>query len=119
MASSVLVCIGTNYGFHPSFNYLGILYLTTDIDECSENRDNCGEVCQNIPGSYSCSCRTGYRLASDGAACDGIDLNTQNLALRFVITQILTSALKIQMDVHRLASILLEATPVPVLQAIA
>jgi hypothetical protein len=46
----------------------------TDIDECSENRDNCGQLCQNTPGSYTCSCRTGYRLASDGAACEGIDL---------------------------------------------
>ncbi len=31
----------------------------------------------------------------------------------------LTSALKIQMDVHRFVQILLEATPVPVIQAIA
>lgn len=50
--------------------------LMIDIDECSENRDNCGQLCQNTLGSYSCSCRTGYRLASDGAGCDGIDLKT-------------------------------------------
>ena len=35
------------------------------------------------------------------------------------ISQILMSALKIQMDVHKLAQILSAATPAPVLQAIA
>ncbi len=64
---------GSNYGFQPIFNCLAV-NLMIDIDECSENRDNCGQLCQNTPGSYSCSCRTGYRVASDGAACEGIDL---------------------------------------------
>lgn len=45
--------------------------LLSDIDECTENRDNCGQLCSNIIGSYSCNCRSGYRLASDGVTCNG------------------------------------------------
>lgn len=52
-----------------------LLYLMTDIPECSENIDNCEQLCQNTQGSFSCSCRTGYRLALDGAACNGNNRN--------------------------------------------
>ena len=55
-------------------NLASIISLTiamADIDECSENRNNCEQLCQNTQGSYICSCRTGYRLATDGAECDG------------------------------------------------
>ena len=45
--------------------------LHTDIDECSEGTHQCDHNCHNNVGSYTCSCRTGYRLAADGRSCVG------------------------------------------------
>ena len=54
---------------------LHILYnhghQTVDIDECAEETDNCAQLCNNTAGSYTCNCRTGYRLDSDGRSCNG------------------------------------------------
>lgn len=33
--------------------------IFVDIDECQLN--SCDQVCTNRPGSYTCSCRTGYK----------------------------------------------------------
>lgn len=33
--------------------------------------DGCAQMCTNSIGNYSCSCRSGYRLASDGHWCTG------------------------------------------------
>ena len=47
-----------------------------DIDECSENIDACDHLCSNNVGSYTCDCRSGYRLASDGVTCNGTKLHS-------------------------------------------
>ena len=44
-----------------------------DINECSERTDGCAQNCMNSVGSYSCSCGSGYRLASDGRGCTDIN----------------------------------------------
>ena len=46
-------------------------FLCLDIDECAENRDNCDQLCTNTQGGYTCSCRSGYSLASNGQDCNG------------------------------------------------
>ena len=45
--------------------------ILTDIDECSEMPQQCSfnADCRNIPGSYECSCNTGY--VGDGVDCSG------------------------------------------------
>ena len=45
------------------------LKIFIDIDECSENTDNCEQVCSNTPGSFNCSCNEGYVLADNGYSC--------------------------------------------------
>lgn len=42
-----------------------------DVDECAEGLSQCGPftLCLNVPGSYRCECRSGYRPAEDGQAC--------------------------------------------------
>ena len=57
----IFVCL-----FHVKF-----ANAAADIDECTEGTDSCAQNCHNNIGSYSCSCATGYRLASDGHACNG------------------------------------------------
>ena len=42
-----------------------------DIDECQSN-SRCAHECKNIIGSYTCSCRSGFQLGSDGFSCHGI-----------------------------------------------
>jgi len=48
-----------------------IVHMHTDIDECAENNGNCSEnaTCNNVPGSYDCSCNTGF--SGDGFTCTG------------------------------------------------
>ena len=48
-----------------------LLYYS-DVNECNENIDGCDHLCSNNIGSYTCLCRDGYRLASDGHTCNGI-----------------------------------------------
>lgn len=61
-----------NFGVHvwacvPS---LFIIHIP-DRDECAASLDNCEMQCINTFGSFSCSCSSGYSLASDGRQCLG------------------------------------------------
>ena len=49
-------------------------YHTLDIDECTDPQlgGMCDQVCVNTAGSYYCQCNSGYRLSSEGFACEGI-----------------------------------------------
>ena len=51
----------------------------TDIDECAEGTAACAQTCTNVPGSYFCSCGSGYRLAGDRLGCDDIDECAEDL----------------------------------------
>lgn len=43
------------------------------MDECSLNYGGCDDVCNNTPGSFSCSCSTGYMLLMDGRTCADVN----------------------------------------------
>ena len=43
----------------------------TDINECASYNGGCSQTCSNTPGSYSCSCNSGYVLNIDGHNCTG------------------------------------------------
>lgn len=48
------------------------LYHLLDTNECRHYPGRlCAHKCENTPGSYKCSCTTGFKLASDGRNCDG------------------------------------------------
>ena len=36
---------------------------------------DCDQICTNTPGSYSCSCVSGYQPSSDGKSCVGESLD--------------------------------------------
>lgn len=42
-----------------------------DIDECARNISDCNQTCSNTPGSYDCSCDSGFNLADDELDCIG------------------------------------------------
>lgn len=50
-----------------------------DVDECRRPgaRHSCQHSCHNIPGSFRCSCRPGYRLSTDRVSCEGIRILLQ------------------------------------------
>ena len=42
-----------------------------DYNECADNVDACEQMCHNSNSSYTCSCKSGYRLADNNRTCDG------------------------------------------------
>ena len=52
--------------------YHSCFLIASDINECEENTDGCAQMCTDTESAYICSCRSGYRLASDRHGCDGM-----------------------------------------------
>ena len=50
-----------------------VLFYRADIDECSRGSHGCHHNCRNVPGSYFCSCRRGFRLSNDLKTCVGME----------------------------------------------
>ena len=69
--------------------------ITTDIDECSMQVDECDHTCNNTLGSYTCSCNDGYLLDRNGLQCNGKYV----AIICFQSVHILSSACKILMNV--------------------
>ena len=55
----------------PGFGLIGGQCL--DLDECQGGGSGCAQGCENLPGTYACSCGPGWLLAADGHACDDVD----------------------------------------------
>lgn len=49
-------------------------YLISDIDECRTGEHSCQQLCTNLPGTYNCSCSTGFMLNNDSITCSGRNL---------------------------------------------
>ncbi|KAL8621105.1 hypothetical protein ACOMHN_048147 [Nucella lapillus] len=39
-----------------------------DVNECA-GQNKCQQVCQNLPGTYECSCQDGFKIAPDKVSC--------------------------------------------------
>ena len=50
-----------------------------EINECSTNNGGCHHYCRDTPGSYYCTCRTGWRLLSDRHTCTRTNLVEFNM----------------------------------------
>lgn len=59
--------------------------VLSDSDECVNGESCCSHFCENYPGGYECSCRTGHRLNPDGCDCDGksVSIRTSRTKLVF------------------------------------
>ncbi|PIK56741.1 putative fibrillin-2 isoform X3, partial [Apostichopus japonicus] len=44
-----------------------------DINECRRSRNLCAFRCQNLPGSFRCTCPRGFALTEDGRLCRDFD----------------------------------------------
>ncbi|KAH8375193.1 hypothetical protein KR200_001228 [Drosophila serrata] len=49
-----------------------------DIDECQVNNGGCSHRCENIEGSFKCSCPPGYKLDVKQRSCEDIDECAEN-----------------------------------------
>ncbi|KAK5853855.1 hypothetical protein PBY51_014976 [Eleginops maclovinus] len=52
--------------------------ICQDVNECEVYRLDqggklCVHECVNVPGSYHCSCPSGYKLLADGRSCEDVD----------------------------------------------
>ena len=43
----------------------------SDVNECLISNGGCQHICNNVLGSYVCSCQSGHSLNVDGHTCDG------------------------------------------------
>ncbi|XP_072375034.1 kielin/chordin-like protein isoform X2 [Scyliorhinus torazame] len=44
-----------------------------DLDECTGNRSPCQQRCQNVVGSFICSCQPGFYLHNNGHSCTDVN----------------------------------------------
>uniref|UniRef100_A0A8C8WIT3 Nidogen-2 n=1 Tax=Panthera leo TaxID=9689 RepID=A0A8C8WIT3_PANLE len=62
---------GVDYTCKCASGYQGDGRSCVDVNECATGFHHCGpnSVCTNLPGSYSCDCRSGYEFADDHHTC--------------------------------------------------
>ena len=76
-------CIHTSLDTHTVLRFLllehlkhciNFSFISADINECSEEQDNCSvnSNCTNTIGSYECTCHTGYLDEGLGYVCTGM-----------------------------------------------
>ena len=53
-------------------NLINLSLHAKDVNECQDGSSLCTHNCVNNAGSYTCNCRSGYRLHSNGYSCNGI-----------------------------------------------
>ena len=70
---SVLMPQGQNEVMQMLYTY--VIFCCTDINECLLGSHNCEQLCSNVPGSFNCSCRSGYILNNDGRTCRASELD--------------------------------------------
>jgi len=55
-----------------------MIVVVVDVNECNSLNGGCAQTCSNSAGSYRCSCRAGYTLASNSRDCNGQSSNSSH-----------------------------------------
>nr|XP_022333526.1 mucin-like protein [Crassostrea virginica] len=67
-ASNVAYCF-CDSGYQLQLNSSGFS-LCPNINECETNTSGCSHFCQDVPGSFLCSCPEGNKLTADQKTCE-------------------------------------------------
>ena len=65
-------CEGFTEWLVDSYMHTVTCIIAVDVDECLTNNGGCTQTCDNIAGSYQCSCWDGYELGNDTHTCTGM-----------------------------------------------
>lgn len=60
--------------------------LPADVNECSEGNPCSPGWCENLPGSFRCTCTQGYEPAPDGRSCVG-ELQLARQTMAYVVSK--------------------------------
>ncbi|RXG61743.1 Low-density lipoprotein receptor-related protein 2 [Armadillidium vulgare] len=44
-----------------------------DCDKCQHDNGGCQQICHNYPTKVKCSCKTGFKLSTDGISCEDVN----------------------------------------------
>ena len=55
--------------------------MCIDLDECAHGTDMCSQICTNLNGTYSCSCRDGFRIEGASGVCRAVDPKVRNVVV--------------------------------------
>ena len=71
------IIINCSTFYHLNFNLRFIVFMWTDINECSGKTHNChlNAFCTNTKGSYGCICKEGYTGDEKSCSCKTHELN--------------------------------------------
>lgn len=50
---------------------IAVIIISADVNECDINNGNCQQMCKNLYGRHSCSCREGFVLDTNKRTCSG------------------------------------------------
>lgn len=63
-----------------------LAFLPADVNECSEGSPCSPGWCENLPGSFRCTCAQGYEPAPDGRSCVG-ELQLARQTMAYVVSE--------------------------------
>lgn len=67
-------CAGNSiFALHRYFSSYNDSIFHSDVDECAQGLAGCSYNCINTPGSFYCTCMSGFELLSDNRTCEGDD----------------------------------------------
>jgi len=69
------MCIPLNVYMACTATFTNDIILFPDIDECLDGNAGCSHNCENAPGSYNCSCSSGFVLSDDQHNCSGMHIS--------------------------------------------
>ena len=70
-------------------------FFLIDINECSEETDDCAQNCTNTNGSYTCSCNPGFILDTDRRNCNGKAVKIRRIIILLLWYNIIIFTLQI------------------------